>query len=408
MRFAVVSDLHIGDPFCSLVTFSSSSPTLGPKYDGFKNGVGQGNDFLILLGDTLDFSVSSYDETYECAKCFFDQVQKDGLAKEMIFVAGNHDADIWHTVEYQTNIINRIINHNQVLPFRLSVPGIIDDRVGKGEFTLAGVTARPEPSLKYAGLFLDNITDPPTPFNFAYPNVYVVTDNETVLITHGHYLESYWAFTGELALRVAGADLPIAGEPSLQNIVGINFPLSQLACSGVGQSGPLLDVIRLVQKEVKDKNLVKVKDYSEKIKKFADELISFQWTEKYKEPISDLLLSVAKDWILDYLKGFKNARYDKELMDDPSVQQRFINFYNATAIEVERLGLDYPKHVIFGHTHEGISWNSDYAPIDSSKTKDKAVYLHNTGGWLYEAGAFNEAEVFIYDTNGGFKSVTVK
>jgi len=45
-------------------------------------------------------------------------------------------------------------------------------------------------------LFLNNITctasggGEATPFYLVYPNLYVMDDNESVLITHGHYFEA--------------------------------------------------------------------------------------------------------------------------------------------------------------------------------------------------------------------------
>ena len=89
-----------------------------------------------------------------------------------------------------------------------------------------------------------------TLFNFAYPNLYLVTTaGETVLLTHGHYFEAYWTLLGEWAMRIAGEDLPLehSGEVSIRELVGLNFPLHQLACSGVGQARPLTALARRLQ-----------------------------------------------------------------------------------------------------------------------------------------------------------------
>ncbi|NTU42472.1 MAG: hypothetical protein HGA78_05375, partial [Nitrospirales bacterium] len=114
MRFALISDTHFGDPMGTLIKGDRS---LGDRYSAFRDAAGHDNDYLILLGDILDFSISSYKDTYEAAKVFFLQVQKDNIAREMIYLPGNHDADLWHTVEHQVNIIYQLENERSPIPF---------------------------------------------------------------------------------------------------------------------------------------------------------------------------------------------------------------------------------------------------------------------------------------------------
>ena len=108
MRIAVISDTHFGDEHCTLVGVDrQGTPEIGPAYRAFKNAVGHA-DYLILLGDIFDFSVTSYENAYEQAKIFFKKVQEDNLVKQLIYIPGNHDYDIWHTVEHQVNVINQL------------------------------------------------------------------------------------------------------------------------------------------------------------------------------------------------------------------------------------------------------------------------------------------------------------
>ena len=87
MRIAIVSDTHFGDPMSTLVVFGKNGkPVIGPKYKAFKQAAGNDNDYLVLLGDILDFSIASYEEVYESAKVFFLQIQTDQIAKEIIYV----------------------------------------------------------------------------------------------------------------------------------------------------------------------------------------------------------------------------------------------------------------------------------------------------------------------------------
>ena len=434
MRIAVISDTHFGDPMCSLVERDDEGNiTIGSKYAEFKAAVGKQNDYLILLGDILDFSIASYQEAYDCAKVFFLRAQKDEIAKEMIYVPGNHDADLWHIVEHQVNIINRIETGRSPRPFRMSVPGIIDDRKdGKiPGFTLAGVTAKSEQKgPKYARLFLDQITlaetegekvGEPTPFNFAYPNVYMITDKESVLITHGQYLEAYWVLAGEWSMKIAQEDLKIGGALDLHELVGINFPLSQLACSGIGQAGPLTKVIRQVQRDVKDGNLKRIKKYLNRLDHEVDKLTRYPWYKQYLEWLTDAASNAIKKLALEILEDTQDTRYSDEFIHKKEVQARFLDFYGASLLEIDLLNRTYgydipaPWYVIFGHTHQPTPWGDKDAPKTKSypDTGMRPITLFNTGGWLNRYNDNNEiefcgAEVFIYETKKGFKSIPIR
>jgi len=99
MKFAIISDTHFGDPMGILVESNDNGGwEIGTQYDQFREKAGQHNDYLILLGDILDFSIAGYKKAYEAAKVFFEQIQKDKIADEIIYVTGNHDGDLWHIV----------------------------------------------------------------------------------------------------------------------------------------------------------------------------------------------------------------------------------------------------------------------------------------------------------------------
>ena len=425
MRIAIISDTHFGDPMSTLVD-SQGELRPGPKYEDFKNAAGKDNDYLILLGDVLDFSIAKYQDAYKTAKFFFLQIQEDKIAREIIFVPGNHDSDLWHTVEYQVNVINQLKKGKPMRRFRWSVPGIIDDRPNSPNrgFKLSGVTERTDPdSPKYAGLFLDYITEPEgesTYFNFAYPNVYMVTDSESILLTHGHYLETYWALAGEWAMKLGQEDLKVGNALSLKEMVGINFPLSQLACSGVGQAGPLTKVVQRVQREAKDGNLTRIKKYLNRLDNEIDKLLRYPRYKYHREVLTDKALDEAKKMVLKSIDTIGDTRYSEEFIHKKDVLNRFMNFYRASLIEINQLNLEYsysipmPWYVIFGHTHQPISWGAEDAPKTDPLVANgmQPVFLFNTGGWLYRMKdnkkEFCGAEVFTYSTDEGFKSVSVK
>ncbi len=399
MRISIISDVHFGDPLCQLAHFdppeSKQNPMIGPKYAAFCDAAGQDNDFLILLGDICDFSIASYEETYAVAKVFFQQLQRDKIAKQIIYVPGNHDFDMWHFYEHDVNVIRRINEGRPPRAFRYSVPGILDCRSNRsGEvFTLFGVNHNPNSLWRYGGLFLDKITrnedgtGVDTPFAFAYPNVYLLTDSYTILLTHGHYLEPYWSMLSEWALKVAGADLRIGDTLDLAEMVAINFPLNQLASSGIGQAGPLTGVVQPLVQEVKEQNLARVKRYLDKLDDEIDWITPARWLLDPQEAVRDVACNYGKKWVVSQLEKMKATRYSEEFVHTKDTLDRFRRFFDAALFEIEymnqqtQLAVSNPRYVIFGHTHEPIPWGADAAPWTQS-TGGRPLTLYNTGGWL--------------------------
>lgn len=429
MRFAIISDTHFGDPMATLVAKNNKGNLIaGPKYKDFKEAAGQNNDYLVLLGDIFDFSIASYAEAYGIAGRFFRQIKRDNIAKEIIFVPGNHDFDLWHTVEHEINVIYQVTKGRTPTAFRMSVPGVIDDREDSAHrgFTLPGVSAKTRArGPKYAGLFLDSITgvNNRTIFNFAYPNVYLVTEKESVLLTHGHYLEMYWALAGEWAMKIASEDLRVGNVLSLKEMVAINFPLSQLACSGVGQAGPLTKVVRQVQRDAKDGKLDKIEKYLDRADNEIDKLTRHPWYKQYLEWLTDIASDKIKKMILKSIDSMGETRYSEEFIHKEEVLGRFKNFFRASLIEIDQLNhqlevenrynIPPPKYIIFGHTHQPIPWGAEDAPKTLAGDSMQPVFLFNTGGWLNRHGAgdkveFCGAEVFTYTTDEGLKSISIK
>jgi hypothetical protein len=399
MRISIISDVHLGDPMCQLASFGEPelkrSPNVGPKYDAFCAAAGQNNDFLILLGDIFDFSIASYEESYAVAKVFFQRLQRDKITKQIIYVPGNHDFDLWYLYEYDVNVIRRINESRPPRAFRYSVPGILDcrsDRVGEA-YSLLGVNRNPDSPSGYGGLFLDRITrnedhtGADMPFAFAYPNVYLLTDEYTVLLTHGHYLEPYWSSLSEWAPKIAKADLGVGDVLSLSEMVAINFPLNQLACSGTGQAGPLTRVIRQLAQEMKEQNLTRVKQYLANFDDEIDRMTPSRWLLDPQEAIRDAACNYGTKWFVSQLERLRTTRFNEEFLRTKDTLDRFRRFFEATLLEIERinqqtkLAISNPRFVIFGHTHEPILWGAETAPWTQS-TGGQRLTLYNTGGWL--------------------------
>lgn len=433
MKLAFISDTHFGDTNCTLINHAKM--TKGAKFDAFAAAAGTDNDFLVLMGDIFDFSVSSYEDTYKRAKAFFELVKTENIAKSMIYVPGNHDFDMWHTVQQEFRIIHQVRRGKPAQWFRWSAPGFIDDRPGSATrgFHLPGPIDGPidpawPPDAKK--LFLNGITINadkglgPTNFYVAYPNLYMITDEESVLITHGHYLEAFWTLSGEWVRRITeGGESP--EEKSLQdvtteNIVALNIPLCQLSCSGIGQAGKLTPLVQKIEHEVKRGDLDRVKRYLKRIKTALDEMTKLTWYNPktwVRKWLTDLVSNKVEKEMIKALEERDSTRYSEEFITKEEVLQRFKRFYQASWREIQQLkknhGLEMPqpRKVIFGHTHRPIKWLDPGAP--NTTINSKSVRLYNTGGWLWKEDdkdkkEFCGAEVFTYNSDDGFRSTRIK
>jgi predicted phosphodiesterase len=362
MKLAITSDMHLGDPECALVSPGASGGlVIGDYYDAFKNAAGTDNDYLILVGDVLDFSVATYEETYAAAKMFFQMIKNNNIAREIIYVSGNHDFDIWHTVEYEVNVVRKIAAQKIPEGFRWSVPGVLDDRNERPDRRLILPHVTPKSGAngpRYGGLFLDKMTIPDTTFNFVYPNLYFITrSSESVLITHGQYFDAFWSILGEWALKLARQDLGLGDVVDLREMVAINFPFSQLSCSGVGQAGPLTrNVVRPVQREVKDGDTTRVRKYLDRLDNELDALFKFPWHKQHLELLTDLISNKLKEQVIAKIEESKRARGNDKYVDES--RQRIWNFYSASRWEINDLngaqygcGIPLPQYIIYGHTH---------------------------------------------------------
>jgi predicted phosphodiesterase len=426
MKIVITSDTHFGDGTSQLAAFDSNgNPALGPKYPEFKEACGTNNDYLVMLGDVIDVAIEDYKDAYNVAKVFFKQVAKDEITKKILYIPGNHDYDLWHTVEYQTNIIRRItdVTKKDISLFKMSVPAILDDRADRigPEIFLANVTRRTDPVQPYGGLFLDFLADKELEFYIAFPNVYLITDQEEcILMTHGQYFQLFWSLLSEWAPTTFGKELDI-GEPPLtiKNLAHLNFPLSLLSSSGVGQAGPLSDVIRGIQYEFKAHKSKKIMGYVNNLEKALEkETFKYNWYN----PIHWLIkvgIYLAKRGLKKWIekRPESSPRKDEEWEYKPDTHRKMINYYKSSKTEIEGLNQENnlnipvnPAIIVFGHSHRPIGIkDTKRLVIQPLNDPNVNVTMFNTGGWLEEesSGKFNGIELFTYETGKGIRSVKI-
>jgi UDP-2,3-diacylglucosamine pyrophosphatase LpxH len=400
MKIAIISDVHLGDRNCKVVVNSAVSSTYKELRDSILDFTsGNPLDYLVLNGDILDFSINSFEASCVIAKPFFQAVARDRLARELIYIPGNHDKHIWDAVEWETNIIRRLKEHKEPRKFRRTQPGIID-LIKSEPLELKGVTWV-EGTRRYGTLFLEGLFEKNgvIPINVVYPNLYIKTDKNVYMITHGHMLELAWVLLSEL----------LSGEPELSGKAGIaeleeyNVPFTTMICTGVGQAGAVSKLFYKIQLDAKKGRSTRLRKLLDNVVPKLDRFIELPW---YAELFDNALLLALRKAAIYISEDVSDSRYDEEFFEKKSVRKRFLRFYAASCSQAEELGLEPPDRIIFGHTHEPIPAKSPLIVNELSQLNGNSAFLYNTGGWLKAEG--KSAEVFFLDDNGNLTSVNIK
>lgn len=426
MKFAVISDTHFGDSNCVLV--KQDDPPDGPWelneefYQKFLNCLDKTSPseyyYLIILGDVFDLAVSNYANTFNASRPFFERLgkDKDNVFKEIIIVTGNHDHALWSNLQYTKNIAEKIKDPGRM---EWAIPGILDNRNGK--LQLKGKY--------YQKTFLNDLCDSGLKFNVMSPNIYLLDKEKTILFTHGQFFEGPWALFGEIAQTMFGKDLDKIRLTELQHILGDNFALNQLMCSGLGQAEiNFTTIIQDLEHDFKNKKYSKVLEYiwnliAEGSKNdilillwvvtsfcllsriFSGDNISFIEALKHELEIrkskdqKDLAIAKSHKAIEDF-----TAHLTVHLEEMKIKKEDFITkYHNASLEELKGFSptIDKINFLIFGHTHQPVSWSGKI--IDWDKFNRKTV--PNTGAWLFKGKHKKNlcgANVFTYD------SVTLK
>ncbi len=398
MKIAIISDVHLGDEKCKLVKNGAITNTYSVLHGEIMKFTNNSPlDYFVLNGDTLDFSINGFKESCIIAKPFFREIARDNLAKKIVFIPGNHDKYIWDAVEWETNIIRRLKNHDDPREFRRSQIGVINYE--KGYLDLPGVTTLGAPG-EYGTLFLEGLFDSRNvlPINIVYPNLFIKTGTDTYLITHGHMLELAWVLLSEFF----GGLPQIPENPNMVQLEEYNIPLTSMICTGVGQAGAVSQRFYEIQQEVKKGLTTTLGDTVQNVITKLKKLEELPW---YAKIFAGALL---KKVVLGAAKDVKDSRYDEEFFNKESVRKRFLRFYEATCAQAGKLEIVPPWKIIFGHTHDPFPFTKplEITKEDLPQLTIEKLNLYNTGGWL--EGGPKGAEVFFFDDNGTLSSVNFK
>ncbi len=399
MRIAVISDVHLGDPAGKLVREGGITETyaaLREAVRGFTGG--RPLDFLVLNGDILDFSIRSFAGSCRIARPFFTALQRDGIAREIVYLPGNHDKHVWDAVEWETGVIRRLADHSDPRDFRRTQPGVID--LASGELVLPGVS-RAASTGRYGTLFLEGLFAPGghPPVAVAYPNLYLRGAGESLLVTHGHMLEPAWVLVSEL---LAG-DPAVAGGPGVAELEEWNVPVTALLCTALGQAGRVSDLVREIQAQAREGESARLREALRHVVPNLESMIHLAWPF---EGVDDLVLEDLGRVAAGLAEHYRPARYDRVFFEREEVRGRFGRFYRASCAQAGELGVPPPRRVLFGHTHEPIPARAPMRVADPGLPGGGDLLLFNSGGWL--AGSDRGAEVFLLDESGELDSVNLR
>lgn len=419
MRIVITSDTHFGDSSNQLATKKGNNAfELGSLFNIFCEVAEKHNDYLVLLGDIIDVAIEDYKDAFDTFKFFLQEIIKRDITKTIIYIPGNHDYDVWHAIEYQANIIKRIVDHRITRLFRMSVPAVLDDRGDTSAFFLGNVTRRESQAKPYGGLFLSELTNNALEFYIGFPNMYLVTNKgDCILLTHGQYFQTFWSLGSDWAPKIFQDKLSVQLPLCTKSLAQLNFPLSQLSSSGVGQAGPLTERVKEIQSEFKSGDTKNIEIYLGNLKKaIYTELIKAKWYNPADWLKKGAIRYVEKQIIKAIKKGHSAPRDNESWEMDPNTQQKMIDYYLSSCQEImwinERTNQNIPERpskLIFGHTHRPIPIEGSNLSI--SPYPEKPVPIYNTGSWLEKSKdgsmEFRGAEVFIYESVQGLKSVRI-
>lgn len=394
MFIADISDVHIGDESSRMALGKVFNPN--GAYSKLKDQIFKftGNaplDYLILDGDILDFSINPIDDSIRTARPFFMQLQRDNIAKQIVYIPGNHDKQIWDGIQWNTSIIGSMLKFANPGSFRRIQPGIID-LAANSEIELPGVTKGSDGN--YGDVFMKGLfqsADNSVPISVVYPNLYIKRSSDTILVTHGHMFEMAWVLFSELFQGIS----PVPDTIDLKNLEELNVPITSLICTGVGSGGAVSELFYMIEKESYKNETATLKKTLDTVIPRLEKIIELPW---YLESLDNIGLNALRKYAFSAAMKAKDSRGNADFLKGEKDLKRFFTYFYATLAEMNQYGLGKPDKFLYGHTHIPTPASDPFNLGDALP----GVSFYNTGGWLNDS----PAELFLID-DGRFQSVTL-
>ena len=404
----VLSDLHLGEE-CSVLyygqKFKKGKQPLVNKLRNLIQKIVTANEripFLILAGDTLDFSLASVQDAVADFRLFIEDVHE--FFDSFIYIPGNHDHHMWRTLQEEVFVVNRIKERREIEDFPQEQVGTIKN----GKIILRGVDPQ---KLLGAKTFLNDLLPPAAKnknFAVTYPNIFLEfkKSEKDILITHGHFLEAAWTLVSDVFKK--SLNLTTMNYRILERI---NSPLTEFGWYGLGQAGKLSLFIEELYKEIKNSEDRKLTLALNDVRDYLDELWTFEpakrkgffskivgvfseATANIKEGLSDqalkLMTDLVKSLVISQVEerkpytGGSPLRHFSNILDEPASKdriRRYISYSFGRPYEFK------PYQIIFGHTHIPIKQGSIEITVDG---KLYNISAFNSGGWVVDSSEASE------------------
>jgi hypothetical protein len=433
LRALVLSDLHFGEE-SSVVHYGgeqANKPQLVVKKLVElirREAEGKTIPLLIFAGDTLDLSLASYRGAVKDFQLFLDDVYD--CFDKFVYIPGNHDHHIWRALQEQLCVVRRIMTGEDLEDFPQEQFGIIrkdgvifldrdrkkkqtgekpsdpiEDEKALGaetflEYLLPGVRAEEKGNVKRGEGVLRK------PFAVTYPNLFLEFENSArnTLITHGHFFEPAWTLAYDMlrhSLAVNAMDY--------RKLEQINSPVTEFGWYGIGQAGPLGDLIGKIYKEIKNANEATLTQALDDLIRFLDEQWKFKDDRKrgfleelmnlpadiwagLKEGGSDLALRAVKEILTRLIKSqFKRSRKEqKEETKGSSLRYCSDILTDENKLKKVCAYISYaksrkftPGQIVFGHTHIPIQGDPINYQLDNKVWVEAMAF--NPGGWIVDS-----------------------
>lgn len=403
MLAMVLSDLHLGEESSVLhygdkFKEKGTQPLVNKLTESIRKRMGDEKiSFLILAGDTLDFSLASVQNAVADFRLFLEDVY--GFFENVVYIPGNHDHHMWRSLQEQVFVINRIKERRPIENFPQEQIGAIKD----GEVILKDVD--PNKVLGAKTFLNDLLPSGSRKKNFAvtYPNLFLEFENpeKNIFITHGHFFEVAWTLVSDIFKR--SLNIKTMNYRVLETI---NSPLTEFGWYGLGQAGKLSHFIEELYKEIKNSKEKRLTLALDDVRDYLDELWTFKPAKRegflsrireafsgvkadIKEGLSDQALkwmtSLVKSLIISQVgerepySGGSPLRHTLNILDDPAKKERITNYISY--------GFNRPYEfntyqMIFGHTHIPITNGSIEMSVDG---RPRNIAVFNTGGWVVDS-----------------------
>ncbi len=377
VRYVVFSDLHFGAEnslLTNLVEETSETNTLKPGLvltkmveclrDVISKNKGGKKPTLILNGDVIELALTTTNNAAMAFERFIEAMMTaDGefmFDDEILFVAGNHDHNIWEMAR-NSYFINYLGSSKS--------GQLIEDET----HTTAMFNPEPVPVTFFNALFrrFDNLKN--VNVTAAYPAHALLSEDKErcVVICHGHYVESMYSLMTNLRSRI----FPDRPAPEyFEELEAENFAWIDFFFSTLGRSGSVGKDINLIYDKIQDPKQVELL-----MRNIALSMTNKAQAESHQKTETDILHLILSATLGKLASGERNEPEVILTPDATKGLKRFMESFVLNHIKKE-LNDHVPAEVsfVFGHTHK------PFEELMKFEGYKEPVKVYNGGGWVVD------------------------